>query len=170
MALSFVTVYAWIQKILSEGVQLWVQLWQCFCLVDEGREDPNAFKSYHWPASERPFKWWPYIECWLDSFEIFQGIRPILLRNPIFLWFFRGVRSPCPPLWIRACCLTVSLWVDIFSSISLPGSEVQSFSAFSAFLMTLYTCSSEIPFLNIDSKFEKSCNYTFLGRYHIYPQ
>ena len=44
--------------------------------------------------------WWrPNIECWLDSFVIFRGSRPVLLRNPTFLWFFRGggVRTPCPP-------------------------------------------------------------------------
>ena len=47
--------------------------------------------------------WWPNIECWLGSFVIFRGSRPVLLRNPIFLWFFRVVRTPGPPLWIRTC-------------------------------------------------------------------
>ena len=55
-------------------------------------------------------RWWPNIECWLGSFVIVRGSRPVLLRNPIFLWFFRGrggegggVGTPCPPppLWIR---------------------------------------------------------------------
>ena len=36
---------------------------------------------------------------------ISRGSRPVLLRNPIFLWFFRGggVQTPCPSLWIRPC-------------------------------------------------------------------
>ena len=46
--------------------------------------------------------WWPNIECWLyGSFVIFRGSRPVLLQNPIFLWFFRGggqdPLSPPPP-------------------------------------------------------------------------
>ena len=28
---------------------------------------------------------------------MFRGSRSIMLGNPIFLWFFRGVRTPCPP-------------------------------------------------------------------------
>ena len=32
-------VHAWIQKVLSEGFQLWQRF---FSLVDEGREDPNT--------------------------------------------------------------------------------------------------------------------------------
>ena len=28
---------------------------------------------------------------------MFRGSGSILLGNPIFLWFFRGVRTPCPP-------------------------------------------------------------------------
>ena len=45
-------------------------------------------------------RWWPNIECWLCSFVIFRGSRPVLLRNPKFLRFFRGgVGTPClPPL------------------------------------------------------------------------
>ena len=34
---------------------------------------------------------------WLGSFMIFQGSGPVLQRNPIFLWFFRG-RGPGPPV------------------------------------------------------------------------
>ena len=30
---------------------------------------------------------------WLGSFEIFNRSGPVLLRNPMFLWFFRGVWS-----------------------------------------------------------------------------
>ena len=28
---------------------------------------------------------------------MFRGSGSLLLGNPIFLWFFRGVRTPCPP-------------------------------------------------------------------------
>ena len=42
---------------------------------------------------------WPNIECWLGSFVIFQRIQTIiLLRNPIFLWFFRGGGWSGPPV------------------------------------------------------------------------
>ena len=42
----------------------------------------------------------------------FQGFGPILLRNPLFLWFFRtggvvGDPGPLTPLWIRAGILCV---------------------------------------------------------------
>ena len=36
------------------------------------------------------------------------GFWPVLLRNPICLWFFRGVLTPCP-LWIRAWILAWNL-------------------------------------------------------------
>ena len=47
------------------------------------------------------------------GFNIFQGGKfsqggggvQLLIpnRNPYNLWFSRGVRTPCPPLWIRTC-------------------------------------------------------------------
>ena len=53
--------------------------------------------DHHQPASETPLngvslacRWWPNVECWLGSFENFKGSGPVLLRNSIFLWFFRG--------------------------------------------------------------------------------
>ena len=79
--------------------------------VLRGKRVQIPLKACHFrPASETPFKngvslacrWWPNIECWLGSFETFENFRgsgPVLLRNPISLWFFRGrVRIPCPPL------------------------------------------------------------------------
>ena len=46
-----------------------------------------------------------HIESWLaigsfENFENFRGSGPVLLRNPIFLWFFRGggSRPLVPPL------------------------------------------------------------------------
>ena len=56
-------VYARIQKVWSDGVQLWNQVTN--------------------------------IKCWLDSLVIFKGVQdqyPVLLRNPMDLWFPRGSR------------------------------------------------------------------------------
>ena len=41
-------------------------------------------------------RWWPNIECWLESFMIYRGSAPVLLRNPIFCDFSGGVWTPCP--------------------------------------------------------------------------
>ena len=42
--------------------------------------------------------WWPNIECWL-----FQGIGTSFAKKPYIFVSFQGegVRTPCPPLWIR---------------------------------------------------------------------
>ena len=53
-------------------------------------------------------RWWPNIECWLESSVIFKGSSPVLLRNLIFLWFFRGGPDPLCPLWVCACPLLFS--------------------------------------------------------------
>ena len=54
--------------------------------------------------------WWPNIGCLLGSFVVFRGSGQILLRNPIFLWFFSGVGSgPPAPLWIRACMRNIKI-------------------------------------------------------------
>ena len=58
--------------------------------------------------------------CWLGSFVTFQGSGPELLRNPIFLWFFRGgggggglgVQTLCPPLWIRSWNIALRRHID----------------------------------------------------------
>ena len=44
--------------------------------------------------------WWPNIECWLTAVWFVRGSGPESLRNPIFLWFFRGGGSgpPVSPL------------------------------------------------------------------------
>ena len=71
----------------------------CCCFFSWWREvGSKHLSSCHcWPASETPFKcWWPNIECWLSSFVILRGFRPVLLRNPIILWFFR--RGSGPPV------------------------------------------------------------------------
>ena len=50
--------------------------------------DPRAKR--HLNGVSLACRWWPNIECWLGSYVIFRGSRPVLLRNPIFLWIFRG--------------------------------------------------------------------------------
>ena len=82
-----------IQKVLLEGLQLWQ-----FFLVDEGIQIPlKVFNCILLGC-----QWWPNFECWLGILRLFRGFWPVLLRNPIFLWFFRGVQIPCPSLWICA--------------------------------------------------------------------
>ena len=74
-----------------------------FCLVDEGREDPNTTIS--WPLSARqrdPCQRWPKVEYWLCSFVIFQGIRTSIAKTRyIFVIFQVGSGLPVP-LSIRA--------------------------------------------------------------------
>ena len=45
-------------------------------------------------------RWWSNIECWIGSFVVLRGSGPVLLRNPLFLYFPGGSRPPVP-LWIR---------------------------------------------------------------------
>ena len=94
------------QKILSEGVQLW----QCsnvvvfFNVFYEGWEDrmPVIIGSpakHHLNGVLLVYWWWPNIGCWLGSFMIYQGICTRIEKNPIFLWFFKGGPDPpVPPL------------------------------------------------------------------------
>ena len=44
----------------------------------------------------------PTLNAGLVALRFYRGSGPVLLENPIFLWFFRGYWTPCPPLWIRA--------------------------------------------------------------------
>ena len=70
------------------------KLWFFFvvCFFDQGKSIQIALKAGH--------QWWPKIECWLSSFVIFSGSGPVLLRNPILLYFSGGGWSgpPVPPL------------------------------------------------------------------------
>ena len=75
------------KRFVNEGSTL------TFFLVGDGREDQNI-------AISGPFscRGWPNIVCWLESFVIFRGSGPVLLRNPLFLLpFGEGVRTSCPP-------------------------------------------------------------------------
>ena len=78
--------HARIQKVFSEGVQL-------FSLQIQIKS------GHHRPASEMSFKRRFAGPTLNAGFVIFRGSGQVLLRNPIFLWFFRGggVGTPCPP-------------------------------------------------------------------------
>ena len=68
--------------------------------------------------------WWPNIECWPGSFVIFKGSGPVLLSNPIFLWFFRGVWTPIPHPPLYPC---MSLYLrSSFKYASSDGSRKTS--------------------------------------------
>ena len=71
--------HARIQKVLWEGVQLYSDI--VYFLVDEGERAPLLDQH-----------------CMLawQLLWIFRGCWPVLLRNPIFLWFFREGLSSCP--------------------------------------------------------------------------
>ena len=96
--------HAWFQKVLSEGVQLW----QLFFSWWGERGSAYHYKrttigtptKCHLNGVSLECRWGPNIECWLSSFVIrsFMGSEPVLLRNPIFFWCFKGwgVRTPCP--------------------------------------------------------------------------
>ena len=101
-------VHAQIQKVLSEGVQLW--RFFCYSWWGEGGSKYHFKLAIIGPPAKCHLNgillvcWlWPSIKGLLGSFVIFRGSRAVLSRNPtcIFLWFFR---NPCTlPLWIRAC-------------------------------------------------------------------
>ena len=86
------------------GSELWQRFFSSFL---RERIQITQKAGHHRPASETHLngvslacRWWPNVECWLGNFENFRGSGPVLLRNSIFLWFFRwgwGVRTPCPP-------------------------------------------------------------------------
>ena len=78
-----------------------------FFSVDEGREDPNTTISrpsfgpsakHHLNGVLLACRWWPHIDCRLGSFVVSRVSWPVLLRNPILLWFLgEGFRPPIPP-------------------------------------------------------------------------
>ena len=111
------------------SIRIWSgsELWQrFFFFFFKGERIQISQKAgHHRPASETPLNgvslacwWWPNVECWLGSFENFRGSGPVLLRNSMFLWFFRwggrGVPDPLSPLWIRAWDRTKSTLIEIY--------------------------------------------------------
>ena len=91
--------HAWIQKVLSTGAQLCnSDVFLCFFLVDEGREDPKTTKCEQSSARQRRIANKPYM------FVIFQG---------------RGGGSDrLSPLWIRACVYSIGICHLYFSPIT----------------------------------------------------
>ena len=74
MVSEFLRKHARIQKVLSEGVQIWTHFLLLFFLVEGGIEDPNT--AINGPSSVRQrngvFRWQAdggpsNIECWLGS-------------------------------------------------------------------------------------------------------
>ena len=65
-----------------------------FFKLMRGRKDQNTTIS----GTSLACRWCPYIECWLGSFVILRGSRPVLLS-----YSRGGVRTPCPLLWICPC-------------------------------------------------------------------
>ena len=114
MYVLFMCLHAPIQKVMSEGVQLWHFL-LCF-FFDEGRVDgvsvdPNTAISG--PLSARQQNAIEMAFCWRADVGptsnvglvfhqmlawFYRGSGRVLLRNPIFSWFFRGVPLSPPPL------------------------------------------------------------------------
>ena len=94
----------------------------------------------------------PNVECWLGSFsdpvywvrgsfENFKGSGPVLLRNSIFLRFFRGGGpDPLSPLWIHA-------WDRIMNT------ENPFYLAHRLLYDTLRTFYRMLKFLKIDETF-----------------
>ena len=90
--------HARIQKVLSEGSNYDVFFF--FSWWGEGGSKchykwtiigPPAKR--HWNGISLECQWWLNIVCW--------GSGPVMVRNPIFLWFSRGwgggVQTPCSP-------------------------------------------------------------------------
>ena len=75
-----------------------------------GGEDSNTTK-YHLNGVSLVCQLWPNIQCWLGSFMILRGSKPVLLRSPPALQFSRGGGSdpsapPPPPSDPRLHCDT----------------------------------------------------------------
>ena len=85
-------------------------------LVDEWEIIQIALKASHIRSvRETPFKWRfaggsMMAKLWMLAY-VFRGSAPILLRNPTFLWFFRGGGGFGPPfpLLDPACARSLAL-------------------------------------------------------------
>ena len=87
-----------------EGFVRGVQLWLRFFLIDEGKEDQNTTTSGLSSARQRNdimARWLAddgqALHAGLVALWFFRGSRPVLLRNPIFLRFFRRDLDPLSP-------------------------------------------------------------------------
>ena len=114
-----------IQKVLSNGVLLWRFFVVFFSFMGGGMIQKQRLVGHHLPASKTPFKWRfagvsKMAQYWLLAWELydFKGIRTSIAKNTIFLWFSRGVPTPCPPPPPSgsAHALQFSLWYRLKSS------------------------------------------------------
>ena len=138
---------------MSEGDQLNydVVFFHFFCWCGERGSTPNTTKRG--PPIALPAKrhsngillagrWWPNnIECWLGSFWFSRGPWPVMIKNPITLWFSRGSLDPMSPhhLWICACIKTAYflavLWFVLFDLIlHVPLNNFQLFRNWSSWV------------------------------------
>ena len=104
------TVDARIQKVLSEGVQIWWGFLFLYIHFFSSWGDRGSKYHYQWAIIGPPAKLhlngvslagrrWPNIECWRQgSFVIFQGTRTsIAKKHYIFVIFQGGSGPPAPP-------------------------------------------------------------------------
>ena len=90
--------------ILCLHVRIQVQLWTRFFFCCWWGGGGSKYHHYKWAIINGPpngvsmsCQWWPNI-AGLVAVWFFRRFGPVLLRNPIYLWFFRGggVWSPVP--------------------------------------------------------------------------
>ena len=116
--------HARIQKVLSEGVQLWQRNFLFYFMLMIGGWSKISLKAgHHRPTSETPLngvslacRRWPNIEYWVGSFVIFQGTWTSI-DNESFIF---GGRGPLPlPLWIftSTCSMNTKFYLLNFYGI-----------------------------------------------------
>ena len=97
--------HARIQKVLSEGVQLWQRYLLLFLVVvvfklmrDTTKSGPSS--AHQRNAIKMAFGWRadgdPALNAGLVALWFSRGSGPVLLRNPIASWFSRGIRTFAP--------------------------------------------------------------------------
>ena len=99
-----------------------------FFKVYEGRKDPNTtisvpswacqqnaiYMAFCWRANDGPT-----LNAGLVALWIFRGSGSVLLRNPIFLWFFKGGANPMSPS-LDPCMLGINVtccWSTYYSTV-----------------------------------------------------
>ena len=105
----YVSFHAQIQKVLSDGVQLWQRCFSSWGKVGSKYHYKRAIigpqGKHHLNGVSLAYRWWPNIECWLRSFVVFQGIRTSIATKTYILMIFQrggGVWTPpIPPLDLR---------------------------------------------------------------------
>ena len=103
---SACTSHARIQKVLSEGVQLWQRFFFSPKIQMPLIGQPE---KRHLNGGLLAGLWWPNMKCWLGSFVIFHGIRIRIAKKPYSFVIFRsGGSVPPAPLsgFAHASCHT----------------------------------------------------------------